>query len=392
MRGRERLLAALKGKRTDSVPVTLFIQSQGHFVTQLAPHTDPWDFEAFQKQIIDYQRSLGADVHVRMLFFNPHEPVFAHFDLLNVQNETKDWHVAVQEDKNGKTVKYRYEITTPEGMLHQTFSIYEGRPGTFMYGCTEPPIKNQEDLRIAMKYEPPYSDETKEKMKKNVTVIKEYLGDDGIVSAWSNGGMFNNISALIDQTELYALFLTEPEFYEELMSFAKKRTYAYTDILLETGVDAICVGGNAAGGFLGNTYFHDYVLDYEKDYIAYCQRKGNPVIYHNCGRVMELIPSYKEMGAMNIEPFSPDPLGNGDLDILKDMITDEFSVTSGVDQIHLLQKGTKDDVIKATLKIMEQGKQLHSFIMQNVDFLEYGTPKENVEAFVKTALANAQRD
>ena len=95
---------------------------------------------------------------------------------------------------------------------------------------------------------------------------------------------------------------------------------------------------------------------------------------------------------MNIEPFSPDPLGNGDLDILKDMITDEFSVTSGVDQIHLLQKGTKDDVIKATLKIMEQGKQLHSFIMQNVDFLEYGTPKENVEAFVKTALANAQRD
>ena len=70
MRGRERLLAALKGKRTDSVPVTLFIQSQGHFVTQLAPHTDPWDFEALQKQIIDYQRSLGADVHVRMLFLS----------------------------------------------------------------------------------------------------------------------------------------------------------------------------------------------------------------------------------------------------------------------------------------------------------------------------------
>ncbi len=389
MDARERLLAALKGKPTDRTPVTLFIQSQGHYISQLKPETDPWDFETLQKQVIDYQRSLGADVHARMLFFNPHEPVWAHFSLLNVQNETKDWQVAVQEKRDHKTVRYRYTITTPEGCLYQTFSIYEGRPGTFMYGCTEPPVKSQEDLRIAMKYEPPYPEEVKEKMKKNVAVIKDYVGNDGIVSAWSNGGMFNNISGLIDQTELYALFLTEPEFYEELMAFARKRTYAYADILLDTGVDAICIGGNVASGFLGNSCFHDYILPYEKEYIAYCQRKGNPVIYHNCGRIMELIPSYREMGAMNIEPFSPDPLGNGDLDLLREQITDEFSVTSGVDQVHLLQNGTKDAVTETTIKIMEKGKKLHSFLMQNVDFLEYGTPPENVEAFVKTALEHA---
>ena len=158
---------------------------------------------------------------------------------------------------------------------------------------------------------------------------------------------------------------------------------------MDTGVDAICIGGNVASGFLGNSCFHDYILPYEKEYIAYCQRKGNPVIYHNCGRIMELIPSYREMGVMNIEPFSPDPLGNGDLDLLREQITDEFSVTSGVDQVHLLQNGTKDAVTEATIKIMEKGKKLHSFLMQNVDFLEYGTPPENVEAFVRTALEHA---
>lgn len=386
MTSRERLLNALRGQEVDRVPVTLFIQSQGHFAAQLDPSYNPWDFETTQKRIIDYQRSLGLDVHVRMLFFNPHDPVYAHFDLLNFQNETDEWKVTVEDTQSGSTHKYHYTIQTPEGCLHQTFSINENRPGTFMYGCTEPPIKDEKDLQMAMKYEPPYSEETKRKMKENVSIIKEYLGDDGIVSAWSNGGLFNNISGLIDQTELYALFLTEPEYYEDLMKFAKKRVYGYTDAMLEAGVDAICVGGNAGGGFLGNPMFEKYILPYEKEYIAYCQRKGNPVIYHNCGRIMELIPSYLKMGAMNIEPFSPQPLGNADLDKLKDMVSQEFSVTSGVDQVHVMQQGTVEDVIRATTEAMEKGKKFKSFIMQNVDFIEYGTPLENIEAFAQTAL------
>lgn len=389
MTGRERLLCALKGKRPDRVPVTLFIQSQGHFVTQLDPEADPWDFEKLQKMIVDYQRNLGVDIHVRMLFFNPHAPVYAVFNLLNVDNETEEWKISTEETRSGNTTKYRHTITTPEGDLHQTFCVNEERPNIFMYGCTEPPIQNAEDLRLAMKYEPPYSDKTKSLMKKNVSVIKDYVGQDGIVSAWANGTLFNNISGLIDQMELYALFLTDPDYYEDLMAFAKKRVFAYTDILIDAGVDAICLSGNAAGGFVGNRCFHDYILPYEKEYIAYCQRKGTPVIYHNCGKVMDLIPSYKEMGAMNIEPFSPSPLGDADLEVLRGMIDKEFTVTSGVDQVNILQKGTREDVREATRKAMEEGKKFDRFIMQNVDFLEFGTPMENVEEYVKTALSLA---
>ena len=175
------------------------------------------------------------------------------------------------------------------------------------------------------------------------------------------------------------------------MSFAKKRVYDYTDILLDAGVDAICLSGNAAGGFLGNPMFEKYVLPYEQKYIAYCQRKGNPVIYHNCGRVMELVPSYLKMGAKNIEPFSPAPLGNGDLRQLKGMLAREFSVTSGVDQIHILQSGTPEMTAKAVEKVMEQGKDFQSFIMQNVDFLEYGTPMENIKVYADTALSLSEK-
>jgi uroporphyrinogen-III decarboxylase len=291
MTSRERLLTALNGGIPDKMPVTLFIQSQGHFITQLAPEIDPWDFEALQKRIIDFQRELGVDVHARMLFFNPHDPVFAHFNLLNVDQQTPDWQIDTKEDVNGNTRVLHHTITTPEGKLTQTFCINEERPGIFMYGSTEPPIKNEEDLRIAMKYEPPYSQETREKMKKNVTIIKDYLGDDGIVSAWCMGGMFNNCSGLIEQTELYSVFLEDPDFYEDMMAFAKKRTYDYIDAILDSGVDAICMGGNVAGGFVGNRCFEEYILPYEQEFIAYCQRKGNPVIYHNGGASWNWFPA-----------------------------------------------------------------------------------------------------
>ena len=388
MNSRERLLKALKGEKTDRVPVTLFIQSQGHFATQLEPSADPWDFDAAQKRIIDFQRKLGLDVHVRMLFFNSHDPVFAHWDLLNFQNETKDWKVKITKESAGSTAKYHHLISTPEGELSQIFCVNEERPGIFMFGSTEPPIKTPDDLKIAMKYEPEYSKETKQKMKESVASVREYLGDDGIISAWTNGGLFSNVAGLIDQTELYSLFLEDEGYYDDLMRFAKKRVFHYTDAVLDTGVDAICVRGNAAGGFIGNRCFEEYVLPYEREYIAYCQRNGTPVIYHNCGKAMELLPSYLKLGAMNMEPWSPSPLGDGNLDKVHKALHGEFSVTSGVDQVNVIQNGSIEDVRKTTLEIMENGKKFDSFIMQNVDFLEFGTPIENVEEYAKTALEN----
>jgi hypothetical protein len=105
---------------------------------------------------------------------------------------------------------------------------------------------------------------------------------------------------------------------------------------------------------------------------------------------MELVPGYLKLGVANIEPWSPKPLGNADLDELRKVWNGEFSVTSGVDQVNVLQHGTVEDVRKATLEAIEKGKQFPSFILQNVDFIEYGTPIENVKEFARVALANRE--
>src|ERR1035437_2514160 len=60
------------------------------------------------------------------------------------------------------------------------------------------------------------------------------------------------------------------------------------------------------------------------------------------------------------------------------------------DQVNLLQKGTLEEVIRVTKSTIEAGNRNGPFIIQSADFLEYNTPVENIEAFVKTALRNAE--
>jgi hypothetical protein len=61
----------------------------------------------------------------------------------------------------------------------------------------------------------------------------------------------------------------------------------------------------------------------------------------------------------------------------------------GVDHVNHMQKGTVDDVKRATLETMEIAKPGGGAIVQSADFLEYDTPVENVQAFVDTAIEHA---
>jgi uroporphyrinogen decarboxylase len=131
------------------------------------------------------------------------------------------------------------------------------------------------------------------------------------------------------------------------------------------------------------------VLPFEKRYIDFVQRNGRPAMYHNCGQIMNLVESYKELGARVVEPFSPHPLGDADLAAAKAQVNGAYVMLSGIDQVNVLQNGTVEDVRRVTRDAMAAGKPGGGFILQTADFIEYGTPVENVRAFVETGIAEA---
>ena len=386
MTSRERFLKTIKGEIPDRVPVTLFIQDQGHFLEQMCPDADPFDYIALQLKVIEIQKQFGVDVFVRMLF-GINDPLGIHCGGLNVSRQTENWQVDQQTIQNDTTRIIRSTITTPEGRLTQDFSINQLRPKTFMYGCTKHPIETPRDLDIAIRYEPPFLTEAKALMiKQRVQTVKEALGEDGIVGSWTPHGPFNNASLLVDQEKLYSLFLVDYDFYEKLITFAMNRVLDYTRAIDDAGVDVHCVGGNVPGGFLGKKCYDEYILPFEKKYIDFVQANGTPAMYHNCGQIMNLVESYKDLGAKIVEPFSPAPLGDADLAEAKKLVNGSYVMVGGVDQVNILQNGTPDQVKQATEKTIKTGKPGGKFILQSSDFLEYGTPVENIEAYVKTAM------
>jgi len=388
MNSRERFLAVLGGKMPDRVPVTLFIQDQGHFLNQVYPDVDPWDFETLHLKVIEIQRQLGVDVFVRMLF-GLNDPLSIHMGGLNVSQQTDDWEVHSEESLRGNTVVRQSTIRTPDGVLTQEFSRSELRPDTFVYACTKKPIRTSADLDMAIAYEPGMAESFPENAKRRVSRIRAALGDDGIVGSWSPHGPFNNASLLIDHEQLYSLFLTDYEFYERLMNFAMNRILGYARAMIEAGVDIQCVGGNVPGGFLGRRSYDRYILPFERKYIEFLQSTGTPAMYHNCGQIMNLVESYVDLGVRVVEPFSPPPLGDADLARAKALVDGRYVMLAGIDQVHVLQKGSIDQVKRATEQAILTGKPGGGFILQPVDFLEYGTPIENIEAYVSAAMEHA---
>ena len=385
MTPRERFLKVLAGEMPDRVPITLFIQDQGHFLNQMYPEVDPWDFDTLQLKVIELQRQLGVDVFVRVLF-GLNDPLSIHMGGLNVSQQTDCWEVHTDEIHRENTTTWRSTIRTPDGTLSQDFSRSEIRPGTFVHACTRKPIHTPADLDLAIKYEPPMPESFCVNAKNRVRRLKAALGQSGILGSWTPHGPFNNASLLIDHQQLYMLFLTDYEFYEKLMTFAANRILDYTRAIDEAGVDVHCVGGNVPGGFLGRRTYDRFVLPFEKKYIQFVQQNGTPAMYHNCGQIMALVESYKELGVKVVEPFSPPPLGDADLARAKQLVGDAYVILSGIDQVNVLQKGSVDQVKRATEAAMKVGKPGGRFIMQPVDFLEYGTPLENIEAYVNTAI------
>lgn len=386
MTGRERFLKVFNGEIPDRVPVTSFILDQGHFISQMYPDADPWDFRGYQLKIAEVQRQFGMDVFVRMLF-DLNDPLSIHMGGLNLSVETENWEIHTEKEIVDGTTREHTVVKTPKGNLTQVFSYNEQRPGTFLYACTEKPIKTEKDLDIAVEYEPGMPEEWKASVKKKVQAMKSAVGEDGIVGSWTPHGPFNNASLLISHDELYMLFYIDFPFYDKLMKFASRRILDYTRAIDEAGVDVHCVGGNVPGGFLGKKVYDEFILPYEREYISFVQQNGTPAMYHNCGQIMNLVDSYKELGARIVEPFSPPPLGDcADLAAAKAQVDGAYIMLSGIDQVNILQKGSVDDVKRETEKAMKAGKPGGEFIMQPVDFFEYGTPEENIEAYVRSAL------
>jgi len=136
---------------------------------------------------------------------------------------------------------------------------------------------------------------------------------------------------------------------------------------------------------VGADFFDKYILPFEKELVKAIQDVGKFTLYHNCGKAKVLQESYVKMGLDMWETVAALPQGDNDLKEAKDLIGDRITLSGNLDQVHFLKKASFEEIEEEVARIMHIGKPGGRYIFAASDFLEQGTPVENVKKVIEVA-------
>lgn len=384
MTPKERINLTINGKIPDRVPISLFIHDDNNFITYLYPELDNNDHFNVHRKIIEFSKEIGIDLILRPTYEMTPEQ-FEWKPGVNTYEETENWKINKKITKDGKNIVEDIKIKTPIGEINQIFKkSYLGK-NCFIYSNIEKPVKNKKDFEIIKKYHPRMNRKFPGKVLNYSKKLKELVGNNGIILPWGAGSPFNIAADLMGQEMLYMLPYTDFEFYIDVYSFISEYALEYDYALLNSEVDGICLSENVMGGFVGEKFYRTFVLPYEKKFIDKLQATKKIILCHNCGHIMNLLTSYIDMEIKFLESFSPPPIADGNLKKVKKVVKNKIVLVGNIDQLNILQKGSKKKVEEITRKTILEGKNGGNFILSTSDYLESNTPIENIEVYVETA-------
>jgi hypothetical protein len=388
MTSRERLLRVFNGEIVDRTPVTLFVTDTD---IQDGPPNCVLDRQTDDtiEDLIRFHEILGIDIMLR-ISVDVFEPIA--FDC-----DTDDWINAWEFSEDSRQLTHT--ITTPGGRLTETFNLegeeFHGDPSKDWMKLrnvrTEPLVKGPEDLQLIKKCRPQIPAYDFGHIKR----IQDRLGDGGIVLPRVPSSVFNSAFGLRKLEDLFMDPLVNPDLYRELMDFCTDDVIQVGQAIAKAGGDVMRVVGNVANaGMVGSKFYLEHIFPYEKRYVDALSSSGAKVLFHNCGQCAGLLEVYRDMlEGQALESLSTAGSG-GDVTSLKDardLLGGRVVMVGNSDQVHLLREGTKDGLERQVQKIFEETKGDHRFIFSTSDSIVPGTPKENIQALVESALECAGR-
>jgi uroporphyrinogen decarboxylase len=371
---RERLLLTLDGKLADRVPVSPFVQEQ--YLAWYYPHRTVLDRVI---DAVDLANELDFDLMAKPLAF-----MRPHF----FRKSRANWELRESESSDGRMHRFRLEIVTPRGVLSQEEAVEESGITTagVMRVTTKHLLETREDIEIFLEYLPPLDDAERARMREVQAGWRPIVADRGVLAPWGFAGVFNFAAGLRGIETLFLDPGEDASLYGELMSRIAAAQCEHSTALAEAGADAIGIQGHMANaGTVSPAFFRKHVQEYETRVIEAIHAAGAFSVYHNCGRARRLYGNYREMGMSLWETVSEPPAGDNHLVEAKAVLGDKIALLGNLDQIHFLKTASPAEVAERTAAIMAVGKPGGRYIFAASDYLESGTPRENVIAMLDAA-------
>ncbi|MCX7818433.1 MAG: hypothetical protein N2652_04385 [Kiritimatiellae bacterium] len=379
MTPRQRLLTTLRGERADRVPVSPFVQEE--YLSWYWPDRPTVDRVVDATELAE---ELDFDLIAKPRALEP-----PHF----LRRSRPGWEVVQTESVEGGLQVRRLEIRAPD----RTLCREDSRPlaGAATAGLSwtpqRPLLADRDDIEWFADHRPALDESDREEMRQVIAQWRRVLGERGVLAPWGFAGVFNVAAELIGMDRLYVLPYEDESLYRRLMESLSAAECEYNAALAAAGADAIGLQGHIAGGAsVGPEFFRDFVLPYERRVIEAIHAAGAFTVYHNCGFARSLYENYLELGMTVWETVAPPPRGDNSLAEAKARLGERIILLGNLDQVDFLKRASPAEVAAQTREIVRTGKPGGRYIFSTSDFLERGTPRENVVAMIEAAKAEGR--
>lgn len=177
-----------------------------------------------------------------------------------------------------------------------------------------------------------------------------------------------------------------PELLESLMIAEHERNIKVLSFYLEEDPDYLFMGASGTLTLGSPDLFRRYGLPTLKELTARAAVKKIPILLHSCGRTRELVKICAEETDLScINPLEPPPMGDIELADTKAAYGDRIALMGNLHTTDVMLRGTRDDVIAAARKAIEDAGQNGGFILSTGDQCGRDTPDENLYAVVEAA-------
>ncbi|MBI5684324.1 MAG: hypothetical protein HZC54_04530 [Verrucomicrobia bacterium] len=374
MTPRERLLTTLRGEIADRVPVAPFVQEE--YLSFYYPQKAKLD------RVID-ATELANELNFDLMA--KHRALEApHF----FRRSHLNWELRRSETRGDGMIRRKLEIVTPTRTLAQEETGPDSGAATtgVRFHVTRTLLQDADDTEAFLKWLPALDNEDRRFMRETTDGWRRVIGDRGVLAPWGFAGVFNFCADLCGMDNFYMAPYMDEAAYRALMGGVADAMCAYSAALGETAIDCVGIQGHMAGGSTtGPDFFRQFVQPYEKRMIDAIHAAGKFSVYHNCGCAKILYGNYRELGMTVWETVSEPPRGDNKLADAKAALGDRICLLGNLDHVDFLKRATPQEVDAVTRAIVRVGKPGGRYIFSTSDYLEKGTPRENVVAMIAAA-------
>lgn len=178
------------------------------------------------------------------------------------------------------------------------------------------------------------------------------------------------------------------EFFDIILTYQKKIIDIYYGAIgpyihLTTSGDDF---GMQSGPIISPEIFQELIFPYFAERIAHTKKYTEAVyLHHTCGSVVQLIPSFIDMGVDVLNPIQPQAAGM-EPEVLKEQFGDRLCFHGGVDTQELLRSKGPSEVKAVVRQLVETLGVKGGYILAPAHNIQEDVPPENIVAMYEAAF------